>query len=127
MEKLKGSHQALATFGLLSVVGTLPAAVEDPAVAVFSAKASLVASNLPGPREPLLLAGVPISEVLFWVPQSGSIGTGVSMLTYCGQVQLGVISDRQLVREPAGLIAEMGAEFERLLYLTLFGACPLLH
>jgi len=127
LEKLKGSHQALATFGLLSVLGTLPAAVEDPAIGVFSAKASLVASNLPGPREPLQLAGAAVSELLFWVPQAGSIGTGVSMLTYCGQVQLGVISDRQLVRDPAQLVAEMGAEFERLLYLTLFGVAASLH
>jgi diacylglycerol O-acyltransferase len=127
MQKLKGSHQAIATFGLLSVIGTLPSALEDPAIAVFSAKASLVASNLPGPREPLLLAGIPISQLLFWVPQAGSIGTGVSMLTYCGQVQLGVISDRQAISDPAVLVGDMAAEFERLVLLVLLGAGALLH
>lgn len=126
MQQLKGSQQALATFGLLSAIGMLPAAVEDPAVAIFSAKASLVASNLPGPQEPLLLAGIPVSQVLFWVPQAGSIGTGVSMLTYCGRVHLGVIADRELIAEPAAVINEMAAEFERLVYLVLLGAAPLL-
>ena len=38
--------------GLLATVGSLPAVIEDPAVDLFTAKASLVASNLPGPREP---------------------------------------------------------------------------
>jgi WS/DGAT/MGAT family acyltransferase len=127
MQKLKGSSQAIATLGLLSVVGTLPAAVEAPAIAIFSAKASLVASNLPGPHEPLLFAGAPISQLLFWVPQAGSIGTGVSMFTYRGQVQLGVMADRQLISHPADLIAEIGAEFERLVFLVLLGAGSLLN
>jgi len=127
MQKLKGSSQALATLGLLSVVGTLPAAVEASAIAIFSAKASLVASNLPGPNEPLLFAGTPISQLLFWVPQAGTIGTGISMFTYRGQVQLGVIADRQLISHPADLIAEIGAEFERLVFLVLLGAGSLLE
>jgi diacylglycerol O-acyltransferase len=127
MQKLKGSSQALATLGLLSVVGTLPAAVEATAISIFSAKASLVASNLPGPRESLLFAGAPICQLLFWVPQAGSIGTGVSMFTYRGQVQLGVMADRELIADPSDLIAEIGAEFERLVFLVLLGAGPLLH
>lgn len=127
MQSLKGSQQALATFGMLAAVGSLPSAVEDPAIAIFSSKASLVASNLPGPSEPLLLAGIPVSQVLFWVPQAGSIGTGVSMLTYCGRVQLGVICDRQLIAKPQQLLDEMAAEFERLVYLVLLGAAPLLE
>jgi diacylglycerol O-acyltransferase / wax synthase len=126
MADLKGSRQALATFGLLSALGSLPAAIEAPAIALFSSKASLVASNLPGPRERLLFGGVPVTQLLFWVPQAGSIGTGVSMLTYCGQVQVGVICDRQLIAEPEALIEAMTAEFERLVYLVLLGAAALL-
>lgn len=127
MQNLKGSQQALATFGMLAAVGSLPAAVEDPAIEIFSSKASLVASNLPGPPEPLLLAGIPVSQVLFWVPQAGSIGTGISMLSYCGQVQLGVIADRQLVADPDALLEAIAAEFERLVYLILLGTAPLLE
>ncbi len=121
MQKLKDSPQALVTLGLLSVIGTLPAAVEEPAIALFSAKASLVASNLPGPRESLSLAGIPLTQILFWVPQAGSIGTGVSMLTYRGEVHFGVISDRELIPTPRELVEELGAEFERLVVLVLLG------
>jgi WS/DGAT/MGAT family acyltransferase len=122
MQSLKGSAQALMTFGLLATVGSLPVAVEDPAMALFSAKASLVASNVPGPRQPLYLAGVRIEQMLFWVPQAGSIGTGISMLTYTGSVQFGVISDRQLIADPHELVQLIGAEFEQLVYLVLLGA-----
>jgi diacylglycerol O-acyltransferase / wax synthase len=125
MQSLKGSKQALATLSLLSFVGSLPAPVEEPATALFSAKASLVASNVPGPREPLSLAGVPVSRVLFWVPQAGSIGTGVSMLSYNGQVQFGVIADEQLIPEPAQLVKRIATEFDRLVFLVLLGGAAL--
>ena len=80
MQKLKGSPQALITLGLLALIGNLPATAAEPAIALFSAKATLVASNLPGPAQPLQIAGAPVTQILFWVPQAGDIGTGVSML-----------------------------------------------
>lgn len=126
MLALKSSAQAQATLGLLSLVGSLPAPVEEFALTLFSAKASLVASNLRGPSEQLSFAGSPVTEVMFWVPQSGSIGTGVSMFSYCGRVQFGVTSDRDLITKPVRLIEELVAEFERLVYLALLGAGVLL-
>jgi len=122
MRRLKSSPQALVTFGLLTSIGSLPAVVEESAIGLFSAKASLVASNLPGPSRPLHLAGAAVSELLFWVPQTGSIGVGVSIFTYCGRVQLGVISDRSLIPNPKALIDAMATEFERLVFLVLLGA-----
>lgn len=119
MQALKLSPEALAVFGLLSLVGSLPAAIEEPAIAWFSAKASLVASNLRGPDRLLHLAGAPISQLLFWVPQTGSIGTGVSMFTYQDEVQIGVIADRRLIAEPGELVSIIHAEFDRLVYLVL--------
>lgn len=125
MHLLKGSPQPLVTFGLLWAVGRLPRLVEDFAIDLFSAKASLVASNLPGPAEPLEIGGAPVSEILFWVPQSGSLGVGVSMLSYAGRVQFGVMADRNLIPHPAELIAFVAAEFERLVYLVLLGGAAL--
>lgn len=121
MRALKGSPQALVVLGLLFAVGSLPAALEEPVVALFSSKASLVASNLPGPNQAVSLCGIPITKLLFWVPQSGSVGTGVSMLTYNGQVQFGVIADRQLIPDPRELVQLIITEFERLVYLVLLG------
>ena len=125
MQTIKASVQATTTFGLLAAVGYLPAPVEPPAIALFSAKASLVASNVPGPQQPLTLAGATIEEILFWVPQAGSIGTGVSMLSYNGRVQFGVISDRQMIANPTELVAQVAVEFERLVLLVLLGGVAL--
>lgn len=126
MLSLKASVQARATLGLLSVVGALPQSVQEFALTLFGAKASLVASNLRGPDEELSLAGRPVTEVLFWVPQAGGIGTGVSMLTYRGRVQFGVTSDRALIADPVKLVEQLAIEFERLVFLVLLGAGSLL-
>jgi WS/DGAT/MGAT family acyltransferase len=121
MQKLKGSPQPLVTLGLLAMVGSLPAVVEEPVMATFSAKASLVASNVPGPRQPLHFAGVPATQAMFWVPQAGSIGVGVSMLTYNGEVQFGVMSDRALITQPRDVAERMRTEVENLVPLTRAG------
>jgi diacylglycerol O-acyltransferase len=121
MQALKDSPQALVTYGLLSLIGSLPDAVEDPAIAWFSAKASLVASNVRGPGRPMHLGGAPISQILFWVPQTGSIGVGVSMFSYNEEVQYGVIADRRLIPEPGELVSIVQTEFDRLVFLVLLG------
>lgn len=121
MQVLKHSPQAAVVLGLLSVVGSLPAEAEPPLVELFTSKASLVASSLKGPADPLYFAGARISEILFWVPQAGSIGLGVSMFSYTGQIQYGVIADRRLLPEPSQLLEQVATEFERLVYLVLLG------
>jgi hypothetical protein len=59
--------------------------------------------------------------MLFWVPKAGSIGTGVSMLTYNNQVQFGVIADRELIADPGALVKLIGEEFTRLARLVRRG------
>jgi hypothetical protein len=56
---------------------------------------------------------------MFWVPQSGDIGMGVSILTYAGHVQFGLITDSKLCPDPEAIIARFGPEFNKLLVLAL--------
>ncbi len=114
LRTLKGSLQPPMTLMVLGLLGLLPAPVQAPAIELFSRKATLVASNVPGPQAPLRLCGQRISEMYFWVPQSGSIGVGVSIFSYAGQVFLGLIADRNLVPDPRPLADGFVAEFERL-------------
>ena len=125
MTALKGSTQpplALVTLGLM---GILPAAVQAPAVELFSRKATAVVSNVPGPQAPLYMCGQRVSEMYFWVPQSGTIGLGISILSYAGYVYFGMISDKRLVREPDRVVARFAPEFEKLLLATTVGALGL--
>jgi len=56
---------------------------------------------------------------MFWVPQNGSVGLGISILSYNGQVFFGLISDYRLLPEPAAVISRFKQEFEQLLYLGM--------
>ncbi len=119
MHQLKQSKQAVMSLGLLAALGMGPSALQRPALELFSRKASTVLTNVPGPQETLYLAGAPIKEMMFWVPQSGSIGMGISILSYEGKVFCGLIADHKRVPDPDVIIAHFHAEFEYLLNLTL--------
>ena len=119
MDELKSSKQAVVAFGLLSTLGMGPAILQKPALEMLSRKASAVLTNVPGPQQPLYIAGTPIKEMMFWVPQSGGIGMGISILSYNNQVYFGLITDRKCVAEPFEIIKRFRPQFEVLLYLTL--------
>ena len=122
MGRLKGSMQPPMTLLVLGLMGLLPAAVEAPLIEMFSRKGSLVASNVPGPQTPLYICGQRIAEMYFWVPQSGTMGIGVSILSYAGQVFFGVIADRALIEHPENVVKRFAPEFERLLLAVTVGA-----
>lgn len=119
MTQLKQSRQAIVAFGLLATIGMLPPAVQQLALELFSRKATTVATNVPGPQMPLYMAGVKIKEQMFWVPQTGSIGLGVSILSYNGNVHFGLIADAKLIPDPDAVIKRFIPEFEKLLYIAL--------
>jgi len=121
MRQLKGSRQAIVSFGLLAALGMAPVGIQRTALELFSRKATTVATNVPGPQMPLFLAGCKVKEMMFWVPQTGSIGLGVSILSYMGKVHFGLISDAKLVPDPDAIIQRFRPEFEKLLYLALMG------
>ena len=125
MRDLKGSQQPPLTLTVLGLLGVMPNVVQGPAIELFSRKGSLVASNVPGPQAPLYLCGQRIAEMHFWVPQSGSIGVGVSILSYAGKVFFGLIADRACIAEPAQLVERLGPEFEQLLLATTVGVLGL--
>lgn len=121
MNQLKNSRQAIVAYGLLAALGMAPAALQGVALELFSRKATAVATNVPGPQQPLYMGGSRVREMMFWVPQTGSIGLGVSILSYNGRVHFGLIGDARLVPDPDAVMRRFGPEFEKLLYLSLMG------
>jgi hypothetical protein len=98
-----------------------PTALQGLALELFSRKATAVATNVPGPQQPLYMAGCALREMMFWVPQTGSIGVGLSILSYNGRVHFGLIADARLIPDPDAVARRFGAEFDKLLYLALMG------
>jgi WS/DGAT/MGAT family acyltransferase len=112
MDALKQSPEALVAFGVLSLMGLAPVEVEQVGLRFFGSKATAVLTNVPGPRQPLYLAGRKIDKVMFWVPQSGRLGIGISIISYDGGVMLGVATDARLVPDPERIVEAFKVEFE---------------
>lgn len=119
MRELKSSRQAIVSYGLLSALGVGPGALQGPALDLLSRKATTVATNVPGPQQTLYLCGQAITEMMFWVPQTGGIGVGISILSYAGQIYFGLISDQRCIPQPRAVIEAFPHELEKLMLLAL--------
>jgi WS/DGAT/MGAT family acyltransferase len=110
MDAIKNSTEAVVTFAVLNALGTASSSVESQAVRFFGSKATAVMTNVPGPRQELYLAGKAMRSMMFWVPQAAHLGLGVSVLSYAGQVRLGVVTDIGLAPDPKAIIDAFQAE-----------------
>lgn len=121
MNQLKRSYQAQVTYGLLDILGRGPDILERRALDLLSNKASAVLTNVPGPREALYLAGIKLTQPMFWVPQSGNIGIGMSILSYAGTVQFGITVDKAIHADPDAVMDYFRQSFEALSHAALAG------
>ncbi len=119
MAQLKGSYQPLLAFAVLAMSGLFIKPVQDAVLGLFAKKATAVMTNVPGPAVPLKFCGSTLRQTMFWVPASGDIGVGVSILSYGGGVQFGLITDEALCPQPQAIIDRFEPEFQKLLLVTL--------
>ncbi len=103
MDRLKESAEAVVAFGILAGMGAAPGVVEHVVAEVFRRKASLVATNVPGPTRALSFAGRPVRDVMFWVPHPAKFAVGISILSYAGRVRVGVRTDTAVVADPSSI------------------------
>ena len=75
-------------------------------------------TNVVGPREPMSIAGARMRQMMFWVPSAGRVGLGVSLLSYAGEVWIGIQADTGLVPDPERLLDGCYAEIEELTALA---------
>jgi WS/DGAT/MGAT family acyltransferase len=119
MDELKGGYTAVLAMALLGMAGLAPRAVQKQVLDLLARKATAVMTNVPGPQQQLYLAGAPLKQIMFWVPQSGDIGVGVSILSYAGAVQFSLITDKKVCKNPQAIIDRFRPEFENLVHAVL--------
>lgn len=103
--RLKQSWQPGIAWGLTGSACLLPGNARETLRDLMCGKASAVVSNVPGTRDVRFLAGCRIREQMCWVPQAGGIGLGISIVSYAGQVQFGVVADEAILPEPEPFLA----------------------
>jgi WS/DGAT/MGAT family acyltransferase len=110
MLRMRSSMEAESAYGILTALGRSPGFVEDAAVWKLSATSSAAITHVPGPRSRLVMAGRVLEDVMFWVPRGGSVGMGISILTYAGRARIGLAMDSILVPDPDRLTADVEEE-----------------
>ena len=114
MSDIKRSGEARIVFDGLSVIGIWPTRNARLWTDFFSAKATVVVSNIVGATKPIHLAGVTVKRMLIMAPRSGSVGLGVTIFSYNGRVTFGVNAAAALLPDPSELLGAMVTELRAL-------------
>lgn len=116
-QTIKDSPEAALGYGIVSAMGATSTEVEHSLLDILCSRATAVLTNVPGPRQTLVMGGKPIRRALFWVPQAGRLGIGLSIFSYAGSIQVGVAADTGLVPNPQALATAIDAELAELVGL----------
>lgn len=114
MDAAKSSSEPAVVFGILQTIGRTPMWIHSLVVKMFSQKATGVLTNVPGPTETLHIKGAPVETIMFWVPQAGDIGLGISIISLDGTVRVGVTTDAAYVEDPSEIARAFEDEFDAL-------------
>lgn len=115
MEDIKNSPEAAISKGFISALGVSAKTTQTVAIDLFSARATAILTNVPGPVQQLSLAGADIDRAMFWVPKTGRLGLGFSVLSYRDVISLAIASDRGLVPDPERMMEFFEDEMQRLM------------
>ncbi len=115
MDALKQSVVPIVVYGIQHAMLTLlPQGVSRGLIDFLANKCTAVVTNVPGPQRELILAGRRVRGLMFWVPQRADIGVGISILSFAGHVQVGILADTVLVPDARVLMRAFEEELEAL-------------
>ena len=110
MRAIKRSNEGALSYAVLQALGRTPVELAGLFVDYTSAKATMVLTNVPGPKRTVSFAGTPLAGVLAWAPCSGSVAMSVSVYSYAGKVTVGFLTDAGRMAEPARLVEHFRSE-----------------
>jgi len=110
MDQIKTSREGVFVSTMLQWMGQLPAAVQNAWVDAFAGKATAIVTNVIGPRYRVQLAGTPVAGIAGWVPVTGPLGLGLSIVSYAGQLTVGLASDTRLLPDHDRLLGLLDEE-----------------
>ena len=110
IDQVKSSHEGAFVSAMLEWMGQLPAAMQNAWVDAFAGKATAIVTNVSGPRHRVQIAGTPVAGMMGWVPVTGPLGLGLSIVSYAGQLSVGLASDAHLLPDHDRLLALLDDE-----------------
>jgi diacylglycerol O-acyltransferase len=108
MNRAKRSPEALVSYALAACTGCLPdSVIQCGLTAAGSSRASTIMSNVRGPTETLHVQGLAMGKLFGFLPTPPSVGLGIGLGTYAGQLNISVACDKELMGDDAGLVLQM--------------------
>ena len=93
----------------------LPTWIISPIFNFIVQKSTGVLSNVPGPQNPLTLAGCSLENMTFWAPPRGNLGMTFSITSYNEKICIGVQSDESILDNPDEICNHFSGQVQRLL------------
>jgi diacylglycerol O-acyltransferase / wax synthase len=112
MDDLKQSDESDIIFSLLNTTFFKSKLLATAMVGVLTPKASLLVTNVPGPQGQITFTGRKICHPVFWIPLPKGWGLGISIISYAGEITLGVVVDVNLIPDPNQILEGIEAELE---------------
>lgn len=114
MDRVKAEPDAIVGLSVIAAMGIASREVEHLGVDLFTSKASAIVTNVAGPEEVVHLHGHEVRSLMVWAPVSGSIGLGLSLLSYADTLRLGVATDALRVSDPESIVRAFEQEIDAL-------------
>jgi WS/DGAT/MGAT family acyltransferase len=114
MNELKSGFQGQLALALVRFAGLLPAWLQTLVLGIFSRRCTLIVTNVIGPAEARSVAGVRMDELMLCVPQGMTVGVGVSIISYNGELRIGFLVDQRLMSDSSSAAASVRGSFEQL-------------
>jgi diacylglycerol O-acyltransferase len=93
IDKLKKSIDPFGMLFALKLNSLFPTLIAKLISMSMANKLSMVFSNVPGPKTPLIFQGKSGKKLVFFVPALGSLSCGISIVSYVDLIKVGCISD----------------------------------
>ncbi len=119
MAERKEGADAAVSWEILAAMGVASSELERIGIEIFSRKATMLVTNVPGPPVRLPLFGQEIEDLVVCAPNAGHIGLGFSILSYAGGVRACVGVDARLVDDARRITRSMEDHWTALEAATL--------
>lgn len=112
MNRIKHSAEPAIVYGIQQLIALTPPAVSTWLTAFVANKTIGVLTNVPGPRTALSLGGQEVRGILGFVPTASDQPIGVAIFSYNGRINIGIVTDAELIPDPERIAAHVRAEYD---------------